>query len=210
MNTNYHMTVGRAIGHFFALAAICGGVLGAIFWEVRVRGTTCGEVSSVEFGQVALLAAVTAGVFAAAAKAPRLRGGLWLVGGFFLCLVIRENDRWFDLVHKGFWFPVALAATAVALALAWRDRAGIRPCLEAVCRMESLPYLLMGLVALLLFSRLFGSKVLWERVYAAETARTIKNVAEESLELLADAMLAFWALLTLPRLVADEREARRG
>lgn len=210
MSRTFQMTIGRAVGHFLALAAICGGVLAAIFWEVRVRGSSCGEVSVVEFAQVALLAAVSAGLFAAAAKLRRFRGGLLLMGGFFLCLVIRENDRWLDAVYKGFWFPVALLAALVAVVLAWRERAGIRPCLAAVCRLDTLPYLLSGLVCLMLFSRLFGSKMLWQPVYGAEAARTIKNVSEESLELLADALLAFWALLTIPRLAAAEREECHG
>lgn len=186
-----------AIGAILVASLVCTLVIGAIFAEVKLLGGTCTESSPIEYAQTALLAAISGSLFVCAVRRPDLRGGLVLVAGFFLCLLIRENDDLFDRIRHGFWYPVALCAAFACLVLAWRNRATLLAGLDALCAPRAVAYLAVGLGLLLIFSRLFGSKHLWLAIYAEDTVRTIKSVAEESLELLADAFLALWAVLVL-------------
>lgn len=188
----------RAAALILGVSALCGLVLAAVYLDLRLGEISDGSETSVtEFAQSVITAAIAAAFFAAAAKRPDLRGGLVLGAGFFLCLAIRENDAWLDHVRHGFWFPVALCAAAVCLAVAWRNRATLRAGLDALCDPRTAALLAVGLALLLVFSRYFGNKGLWKAAGIYQTSRAIKTVAEESLELLADSFLLLWSLLTL-------------
>ncbi len=54
--------------------------------------------------------------------------------------------------------------------------------------------LLAGFLTVFVFSRLFGCKILWESAMADGYMRCIKNMAEESLELLGYLFIAFGAV----------------
>lgn len=190
-------SVVSALASIGAATLVCSLVIAAIFVEVKWLGGTCTESSPIEYTQVALIAGITVSLFACAVRRPDLRGGLVLAAGFFLCLLIRENDDLLDRIRHGFWFPVALFAAFACLALAWRNRSTLAAGLDAICTPLVVGYLAVGLALLLLFSRLFGCKQLWLGIYADATVRTIKSVTEESLELLADGFLALWAFLAL-------------
>ncbi len=183
---------------FLAVSALCGLVLGVVSLDLGASDISgLGETSATEFSQ-ALLVTVIAGAFAVAAvRRPDLRGGLVLVAGFFLCMAIRENDAWLDRVHHGFWFPVALAAVAVSLGVAWCNRTTLRAGLGAVCNPRANALLAVGLALLLVFSRIFGSKSFWQAAGIYPAHRIVKTVVEETLELLADALLFLWAVLVL-------------
>lgn len=191
-------SIPRAIALFLAAAALCGLVCGAATLDFRLGFIFNGsETSITEFTQCVLGAIISASLFISAARRPDLRGGLLLGAGFFLCIVIRENDGLFDLIHHGFWFPVALAAAAVILALAWKNRSSVRAGLEALCNSRTAALLAVGLALLLVFSRIFGSKAFWTTAGLYQASRAIKTAAEESLELLAYSFLGLWSLLTL-------------
>ncbi|MBR6021011.1 MAG: hypothetical protein IK066_01175 [Kiritimatiellae bacterium] len=191
----------RAVALFVITSLLSAAVIGLVHLDFRlglIRASS--ESSLVEIAQAVLLAGIAVVLFVAAARRPPLRAGLLLAAGFFLCLFIRENDGWLDRIHHGFWFPVALAAAAVVLLLAWRSRASLLPGFRALCESRTMPLLVGGLAMLLVFSRLFGAKALWTEAGLHQIAPVIKTVAEESLELLADAFLALWVALLVPRL----------
>ena len=196
MKTTIPTSLFRATILFLVASTVCGLVLAAIFFDLKSGGIANGSETSVtEFAQAALIGTISLLLFAVAARRPDLRGGLVLSAGFFLCMVIWENDGWLDAIRHGLWYPVALAAAAVCLVIAWRYRSSVQAGLEALCNPCTVAWEVVGLALLLVFSRIFGSKALW--MSTDLYSRVVKTVAEESLELLADAFLFVWAILTL-------------
>ena len=182
---------------FLAVAAICAAVTGVACGDMAYVGTLHhrSESSLVEIAQSILMLGISLAFFTAAVRHPGYRGGFVLAGGLFLSMFIRENDAWLDAVRHGFWFPVALAAAAVCLAVAWRYRASVKDGLLFLCDSRTLLLAVVALALLLVFSRLFGSKAFWRAVGIYQVAPAVKTVVEETLELLADALLALWVFL---------------
>ncbi|MDK8008716.1 transporter, partial [Escherichia coli] len=85
-------------------------------------------------------------------------------GGFFLAMLIRELDALCDLISHGSWVWFALIAALAAL---------INPLIHYRQTMEQLTQytrtpgygmLISGLLAILVFSRLFGMQGLWQAI----------------------------------------------
>ncbi|HBN2794889.1 TPA: transporter, partial [Klebsiella oxytoca] len=105
-----------------------------------------------------------------------------LIGGFFLAMLIRELDALFDLISHGSWVWFALIAALAAL---------INPLIHYRQTMEQLTQytrtpgygmLISGLLAILVFSRLFGMQGLWQAILDDGYVRVVKNVVEEGSE----------------------------
>lgn len=105
-----------------------------------------------------------------------------LVGGFFLAMLIRELDALFDLITHGSWVWFALATTIAALIAPLRHA---RQTLSQLAQYTRTPYygmMISGLLAILVFSRLFGMHGLWYAVLDENYARVVKNTVEEGSE----------------------------
>ena len=105
-----------------------------------------------------------------------------LIGGFFLAMLIRELDGLFDLLSHGSWVWFALLATAGSLLLPLRH---LRQTLSQLAEYTRTPYygmMISGLLAILVFSRLFGMHGLWYAVLEENYARMVKNTVEEGSE----------------------------
>lgn len=190
-----------------SLLAACGAAWGLVAVELYVLDGTCGENSPVEFAQLGLLAATGILMWTAAVKNAGVRGGLALAGGFFLAAAARECDAWLDPLAKWAWMVPALGVAAVAGAWAWRNRRSAVPGLVAVCRTRHFGLLAGGMAVLMVFSRVFGRKALWIPIMGEDHYRIIKNVVEESLELLGDILIFAWAVLAAAELVRAARAA---
>ncbi len=199
--------IGRGAGLAAGLLAACGAAWGILWVELNVRGGTCGESSPVEFAQLGLLLATGILLWAMAGKSASVRGGLALAGGLFLAAAARECDAWLDPLAKWAWLVPALGVAAASAIWAWRNRVSVVPGLAAVCRTRHFSLLAAGMAVLLAFSRLFGQKAMWLPLLGEEHYRVVKNVAEEGLELLGDALIFAWAVLAVAEL---SRTGRRG
>ena len=117
-----------------------------------------------------------------ARKYAHLRYSNILIGGFFLAMLIRELDGLFDLLSHGSWVWFALLATAGSLLLPLRH---LRKTLSQLAAYTRTPYygmMISGLLAILVFSRLFGMHGLWYAVLDENFARVVKNTVEEGSE----------------------------
>ncbi|MCE5266796.1 MAG: hypothetical protein LLG00_02790 [Planctomycetaceae bacterium] len=143
------------------------------------------EYSITEITQETLLLLSTVLVLVTAWRRADTRGFLMLVGGFFACMLIRELDFLFDVIRHGFWvYPAILtAAGTIACAAAWRK--SVLPAAAAYVGTRSCVYMTIGLLVVLLLSRLFGSgRLIWSDIIATDQYKTLyKTIIQEGLEL---------------------------
>ncbi len=158
------------------LAVLC------LWVDIRVFGNDIPEVSLTEVVQESVLAVIVLVHLLLARKYAHLRYSNILIGGFFLAMLIRELDGLFDLLSHGSWVWFALLATAGSLVLPLRH---LRQTLSQLAEYTRTPYygmMISGLLAILVFSRLFGMHGLWYAVLEENYARVVKNTVEEGSE----------------------------
>lgn len=177
----------KAIGRaFILLCGLCSGViiLYLLFlWDIQLnRGFS--ETGLIELSQSVMLAA-TAGLYALeAVRRPALRRAMVLVAGFFGCMLIREQDYFLDFISHGCWLWPALALAFGCIAYACTDLRRTIAGLERFVRWKYFPILLIGLVIVLAYSRLFGSSYGWKLLLGDRFVYSMKAGVEESSELL--------------------------
>ncbi len=94
-------------------------------------------------------------------------------------MLIRELDALFNLISHGSWVWFALITAVLALI---RPVMHFRATLEQLAKYTQSPWygiLLSGLLAVLVFSRLFGMQVLWHAILEHGYMRVVKNAVEE-------------------------------
>ena len=177
----------KAIGRAFIL--LCGLASGVIIlyliflWDIQInRGF--GEVGLIELSQSVMLATTTGLYFLEAYRRPALRRAMVLVAGFFGCMLIREQDYFLDFIRHGFWVYPALALAFGCIAYACTDIRRTIAGLEHFVRWKHFPILLIGLVIVLAYSRLFGSSYGWKLLLGKKFIYSMKAGVEESSELL--------------------------
>jgi hypothetical protein len=169
-----------------------------IYLDVQAIKDSVGEISLTEVSQ-ALCLLLTVTLFARTAwQQAESRGFYVLVTGFFLCMLIREHDFLFDLIRHGAWVYPALAVTLAALlmALIWRHTV-IGP-MAAFTRLQGYHQLILGLVVVLVFSRVFGTGSPWRAVMLDEYQNLYKSVIQEGLELFGYLLIAYGAVQMYP------------
>lgn len=153
------------------------------FWDARCDAPFV-ETGPTEFAQTLFLALSTALFFLEARRSPDMREALVLTGGFIGCMLIREQDYFLDMLSHGCWKWPALALAFCCIAYAaMRPRATVAALARFVQR-PHFPFLLVGMVVILIYSRLFGMNILWHALLPDEGSRAAKNAMEESSELL--------------------------
>ena len=179
--------------YFFGLALLLASSALVIHLEVTQISGSIGEDSLVECLQEGYLL-ITAGLFAAVAiKRSELRGFAFLVSAFFFIILIRELDSLFDQIHHGFWkYPAWLLATiAIGYAHSHKETS-IDPLTNYISH-KSYSLMLAGIATLFIFARIYGMSDLWQGVMQESYIRSVKNLAEEGMELLAYSLIMFAA-----------------
>ncbi|CEO41603.1 hypothetical protein C0Z01_14725 [Photobacterium kishitanii] len=109
----------------------------------------------------------------------------FLIAGFFSCMLIRELDLFFDqLVFHGFWVYPASIIAFITVIYASQEREQTLSALAEFMKNNYFPILCLGLGITLVYSRLFGMGSMWHQVLGHDYHRIVKNIAEESSELL--------------------------
>jgi hypothetical protein len=167
----------------------------ALLWvDVKWMQSIVGETSATEFGQLGLLTATALAFIALARGSEPDRRFATLVAGFFGCMLIRESDAYLDLIMDDLWqISVALIAGA-CLFYALKDwRSTLRSMARFVASRPGL-VMILGLVLLLVYSRLFGMSSLWKGMLGDGYQRVFKNAVEEGTEVLGYALILVAAL----------------
>ena len=183
--------IAGSLGEWLALSLIALAAPLCLATDLLALGRTVAEDSLTEFLQSGLLLATALSFARAAGYRPESRGFLVLAAGFFGCLFIREMDGFLDLVHHGFWiWPATFVALAAATVAA---RFGHDTLLSPMAHfLQTGPGHLIGigLILVLVFSRVFGSGTLWQPLLG-EPATALKNSLQEGLELFGYAWIAW-------------------
>ena len=127
------------------------------------------------------------------------RGFLVLVGGFFACMLIRELDFAFDVIHHGAWRYPAILTAAASIALAIACRKTVLAPMAAYVDTKSCIYVSIGLLIVMVFGRLFGSgRLIWIDIMGMDYKGVYKTIIQEGLELFGYVFVSYGSCL-LPR-----------
>ena len=168
----------------------------AIRLDYVFLGNGLSEFSITEmFEQLSLL--VSCSVFFLLSKhRPDTKRAATLIASFFLVMFIRELDFLFDMISHGAWVYPALAVTLSALVYAGKQPRSSLNQLAEILRSPHMNVLIIGLMLLLVYSRLFGMGDFWKGVMSEHYVRDVKNIAEEATELLGYLIISFGSVRT--------------
>lgn len=169
----------------FFLAVSCGSLITLLcLWlDMSVWHDDLSEVSVTEIVQEITLLTIVVIHFVLAKRFNAFRLCNILVGGFFLAMLIRELDAVFDVISHGSWVWFALGSSLIALYSPLRKWRETLSELNMYTRTPYYGVMISGLIAILVFSRLFGMNILWSAVLQDGYARVVKNAVEEGSEM---------------------------
>lgn len=179
------------------LLAACGVALlaGIFLADVLLLRNEVAEGSLTELAQEWLLALAALAVVRRIARDPGERGFGLLWGGLLVAMLLRELDGFLDrLLWHGSWKLALGLWGALLLALVVNNRQSL---LEPLARFVTTPacmQLMLGLLIIMLFSRLMGMGRVWAALQDDPPLRTVKNAVEEGIELLGYGLVASAAL----------------
>ncbi|OLQ89425.1 hypothetical protein BIY21_15255 [Vibrio ponticus] len=177
--------------NFLIAVAFCALVNLALRIDYVVLGNTLGEESVTEFMEQIMLIISASSFYYLAKTKPQLKHAAVLIGSFFLVMLIRENDGFLDHIAHGSWVYPALFVTFSALFYAFKNGKQTLDQMAVILSSNYMNMLILGVVLLLVYSRLFGMGDFWKGVMQEHYIRDVKNIAEEGTELLAYCIIAF-------------------
>ncbi|MFT3761284.1 MAG: hypothetical protein QM761_01465 [Pseudoxanthomonas sp.] len=195
------------LGRSALLALVMAVPVALLYADIQWLRDGVGEWSLTELTQVGFLFA-TAWAFARLARIREDdRGFAVLAAGLFACMLVRELDAVWDLAFRGLWQLLVAAIALGCMAWALRDR---RATLAATARFlvsRSSAVMTVGLVLLLIYSRLFGMTALWQGLLSEQYVRVFKNAAEECTELLGYTLIMASSLTYVAQRLRERRKA---
>jgi len=153
------------------------------------------EDSLTELSQEGLLFVSVIIFFALSKNQPESRGFLVLCGGVFTVLLIREIDFLFDQIRHGLWIYPAIVVILVTLIYARKRSETVSGPLVYYLQTYPFAYITIGLMIVLVFSRIFGSGIIWKAVMANEYSYDYKSIVQEGVELLGYAFIFYGSVL---------------
>ena len=190
----------------FALVRIVGYALvvllvsQVLLWDSRTEGIwgKFGEDSVTEWLQEIFLL-MTVLVFAALGyRAAGIRGFAGMMSGIALMGLIREYNNYLHTWFRGAWQLLALGVLVVTIGYVYKNRKTLYQTFNQYLQQPAFGITLSGFLVVMVFSRFFGSKPLWENLLGVADLvnehRWVKNAAEEGSELLGYCLLFIGAL----------------
>ena len=105
-----------------------------------------------------------------------------LVSGFFSCMLFRELDYYFDMIAHGFWFYPAILLAISVIIYSMKHTTYLISSARSFSQTNAYFNILVGLVIILVFSRLFGSGTLWRDILNDDYITRYKDIIQEALE----------------------------
>lgn len=168
----------------FIIAACVSSVSILCLWvDIDVLHNALTEYSVTEIVQELVLFIIAALWLRDARRSAQGRQRNVLIAGFFLTMLFRELDALFDYFAHGSWIWLALLTAAFCLTYSMRHLRATLNQLALYVRHPSYGIMLCGLLAILVFSRLFGMHQLWQDIMQGGYVRLVKNIVEEGSEL---------------------------
>ncbi|MEH0724249.1 hypothetical protein [Vibrio alginolyticus] len=162
-----------------------------IYFDVRYNNIIIEEGSLVEYLQEGYLFISGSLFFMVAIKNKSQRGFTLLVSVFFYIMLIRELDGFLDNISHGFWkYPAWSLAILAFIHTVFNIKTTVEP-LNRYINHNSFGLMLAGISTLLVFSRIYGMSELWEQIMQENYIRSVKNLAEEGVELMAYSLILF-------------------
>jgi len=159
-----------------------------VFWDAAHLQSA--EESYTEMGQELLLLLMVIIGSLTAKKFKQYRIFILFLVAFSAVFFIREfNNYLSDNFFDGAWQTAALAVLLPSVYFLFKNRNQLKN--EALELKESAPFalIMMGGLQLIVFSRIYGNKQIWKDFMGEQYIRLIKEVSEESIELMAYAVI---------------------
>lgn len=132
-----------------------------------------------------------------------------LLAGLCLAALVREWDYFLDRISDSLWQALVTVVLALTAAWVWRLRAGFRAALRRFTGQPAFGLLLSGFLVVVVFSRLYGTDSLWQTLLHEHYSRSVKNLAQEGVELLGYGLMLCAALDYLWSGLSSARASRR-
>ncbi len=191
MENNYQL-IRTVVLEFLLFACIASIPFLALYIDLFYLENMVEEESVVEYTQSFCLIMMIIFFFRIAIKIKEKRSGFILITGFLLCMFIREQDNLFDnLFFHGSWFYFALPTAVICILYALRNYNSLIPGLKSFITSKEYSVFLLGLVIILITSRLLGMGRIWEYVLGLGYVRTAKHIIEECSELFGYCFMLF-------------------
>jgi hypothetical protein len=181
---------------FFVYAALIAGTFEWMVVAVRTHGSKWlvrddGPVEITQF----LAALATAFLFwLLSRERPRSAELLRFFSALSLIACARELDNFtLELGSRTAYIWIAMVPLSWALVQVARARSGILDQLAAFSRTSGFSLLLAGFLVVVVYSQILGQKALWMAVLDADSYRPVKDLVEESSELLGYLLMLFGA-----------------
>ncbi|MEW6992036.1 hypothetical protein AADZ91_15310 [Colwelliaceae bacterium 6441] len=168
---------------FFLISILTFGVITLIKVDIFILKNNMSELSLTEiFQQVFLLFSVII-FYWSAIKVKSSHTLFILISAFFGCMFLRELDYYFDKISHGFWLYPTLVLALSAIFYSFKNSDNIASSASAFKNKQAYFNILIGLVIIMVFSRLFGSGSLWKDVMNDDYQHLYKTIMQEGLEL---------------------------
>ena len=176
----------KKFAQFFGIALVAALAVGLMVFLAYIDISAAGRIKDASYTEnlQETLLVFSSAIFIYLAKKRNARG-LLLVAGFFACMWIREWDAVFDEIFHGAWkyvaIPTAVGFTYCALKeglqKVWDD-------LAEFMKTRSYDVIVLGLIIVLVVSRLMGNRTIWMLMSGPDFRYVFKTFIEEGLELL--------------------------
>jgi hypothetical protein len=160
----------------------------SIKWSVAFEkgDTKFSEYSFVEYGQsfLLLLSLLIALSFYFSKSCKSYKNILLLFAGLSSIAFIREQDIYFEQFRgHGVWPIPVLVIICIVAYKAFKARNELWTEVTLYVKTKSYAFFTFGTLTIFIFSRLFGRAEFWQLAMEDKYFRSVKNIAEESLEL---------------------------
>lgn len=195
-------SIGQRVVGVVVRVVLFSAVLAGIAWLIGLEAnlgsgndTLYSEDSLTEYLQIGCMGLLIAVCMVWGSRDKAQQPVAVLLAGFALIALIREMDSFLDHnVFDGAWQVLALISVATVLTMTWRYRNALPGALDVFLNHWTFGIVLSGFLTTFVFSRMFGRKVFWKAVMSEHYIRSVKNVAEEGVELLGYALILIGSL----------------